>query len=158
MKKYNFEMVGKLKDGTTIMVSDFVVGSEVSVIDEQGVKAPLLDGEHELESGDKFVTVDSKITEIIPAEAETEVEATTTEEKKEEVATTSLEEVQTPNFLTIEAFEAFKSEISKEIIEAMIDSKINGLTPEKKEEVKMTEVKPKSYRDMILEKIQDFQD
>lgn len=70
-----------LKDGVKIVSPDeeFVVGSEVFVVGEDGSETPAPDAEHELEDGTIVVTVEGKITEIRPVdveepEAEVEVE------------------------------------------------------------------------------------
>ena len=55
-----------LEDGTALFISKMEVGGEVFVIDENGDKAPLLDGEHKLKTGEGIVTVGGKITEIKP--------------------------------------------------------------------------------------------
>jgi len=66
-----------LKDGVKIVSPDeeFVVGSEVFVLGEEGEQIPAPDAEHELEDGTIVVTVEGKITEIRPVEVEVEVEA-----------------------------------------------------------------------------------
>lgn len=62
----------KLKDGVIIVSPDeeFVVGSEVFVLGEDGSQTPAPDAEHELEDGTIVVTVEGKITEIKPVEVE----------------------------------------------------------------------------------------
>ena len=71
----------KLKDGVVIVSPDeeFVVGSEVFVLAEDGSQSPAPDAEHELEDGTIVVTVEGKITEIKPVEVE-EPEADVEEE------------------------------------------------------------------------------
>ena len=61
-----------LKDGVKIVSPDeeFVVGSEVFVLGEEGEQTPAPDAEHELEDGTIVVTVEGKITEIRPVEVE----------------------------------------------------------------------------------------
>ncbi len=74
MEKQKFEKA-VLDDGTAIFIAKNEVGGEVYVIDENGDKAPLLDGEHKLKDGSSIVTVDGKITEIKPAEVKQEAMA-----------------------------------------------------------------------------------
>ena len=71
----------KLKDGVVIVSPDeeFVVGSEVFVLAEDGSQSPAPDAEHELEDGTIVVTVEGKIVEIKPVEVE-EPEADVEEE------------------------------------------------------------------------------
>jgi len=59
-----------LADGTVLFISDLAVGGDVMVIDDNGDKAPIFDGEHILDSGETLVTVAGKITEIKPVEEE----------------------------------------------------------------------------------------
>jgi hypothetical protein len=65
MEKQKFAKA-TLEDGTVIYVSAMEVGGEVMVIDENGDKTPVFDGEHLLTDGSTVVTVDGKITEIKP--------------------------------------------------------------------------------------------
>lgn len=73
-----------LEDGTKIMISELVVGGQVTL--EDGSKAP--DAEHKLADGMSIVTVDGVITEIKEAEQpEVEVEIENKDAKKiEEMA------------------------------------------------------------------------
>ena len=59
-----------LEDGTKVMISELVVGGQVTL--EDGSKAP--DAEHKLADGMSIVTVDGVITEIKQEEPEIEVE------------------------------------------------------------------------------------
>lgn len=63
-----------LEDGTALFISKMEVGGEVFVIDDNGDKAPVFDGEHKLQDGSGLVTVDGKITEIKPKVEEAMVE------------------------------------------------------------------------------------
>jgi hypothetical protein len=73
-----------------------VVGSEVFMIDEQGLNVPLMDGEYLLDSGEKIEVVSGKVTEIsvqteeAPAAEEVVVEGG---EQKMEVTGTMEEQV-----------------------------------------------------------------
>lgn len=152
MKKISLELTGKLSDGSVVVIDgEYAVGSEVYVIDETGTKAPIFDGDHTLESGDVFVTVDGKITEIKPKMEDTQVEQKVEETQLEE---TKVEFVSKEEFnALLESFNTFKAEFSKEIFEAIVDSKINGLVKEEpKEEFK--KVEPKDYKSFILSRIE----
>jgi hypothetical protein len=73
-----------------------VVGSEVFMIDEQGLNVPLMDGEYILDSGEKVEVVSGKVTEIsVETEEAPEVEEVVVEggEKKMEVTGTMEEQV-----------------------------------------------------------------
>jgi len=59
-----------LEDGTKVMISELVVGGQVTL--EDGSKAP--DAEHKLADGSSIVTIDGVITEIKQEEPEIEVE------------------------------------------------------------------------------------
>lgn len=75
-----------LEDGTSIFIDKKEVGGEVYVIDENGDKTPVFDGEHQLTNGEVIATVNGKITEIKPAAeaAASEMEETTVEETVDE--------------------------------------------------------------------------
>lgn len=64
MEKVKFEMA-KLADGTPVWISALEVDGEVFIVDENMERAPIFDGEHQLEDGTKVSTVDGKITEVI---------------------------------------------------------------------------------------------
>lgn len=80
MEKVKFENA-ILEDGTTVYVAKLEVGADASVIDENGDKASIFDGEHKLKDGSVMVTVGGKITEIKP-----KVEEVAAEEVVEVVA------------------------------------------------------------------------
>jgi len=71
MEKIKFEK-SVLEDGTSIFIDKNEVGGGVFVIDDNGDKAPIFDGEHLLKDGSTLVTVGGKITEIKPVQASTE--------------------------------------------------------------------------------------
>lgn len=63
-------MEAKTKDGLTLTwEGDAAVGTDIFIILEDGSKAPLADGEYELEDGSKIVAQGGKVAEIMPAEA-----------------------------------------------------------------------------------------
>lgn len=151
MNKLIFELVGKLMDGTPIIVSDFVVDGECSVIDAAGVKAPIMDGEHELSSGDKFVTVGGKITEILVEEdkpAEVPVEQTV--DVKQEMS----------QYVTVEMFNtllAAFAEYSQEV-EELKKTKVVEIKMEEVPSIMDTkiEVKPLTRKEHILMSLEKF--
>lgn len=72
-----------LEDGTKVMISELVVGGQVTL--EDGSKAP--DAEHKLADGMSIVTIDGVITEIKEAEEPSiEVEIENKDKKIEEMA------------------------------------------------------------------------
>lgn len=76
-----------------------VVGSEVFMIDEQGLNVPLMDGEYILDSGEKVEVVSGKVTEIsVETEEAPEAEEVVVEagdKKMEEAGDKKMEEVGT---------------------------------------------------------------
>tara|TARA_Y100000389_G_scaffold196096_1_gene228457 strand:- start:481 stop:1155 length:675 start_codon:yes stop_codon:yes gene_type:complete len=89
--------VAKLADGTLVESETFDVGEAVEVIHEDGTKTPAPDGEHLLELRDESDEINRiKIfTEggIIKERENVEIEATKDEDKQEEMADVSTEEV-----------------------------------------------------------------
>ena len=79
----------QLVDGTIVNVEpEIELGASVAVVTEEGI-VPAPDGEHELSSGEKIVTVDGIITEIIPSEeevAEEEAQEEVEEEMSDEIS------------------------------------------------------------------------
>lgn len=66
----------KTKDGLTLTwEGDAAVGKEIFIILEDGSKAPLANGEYELEDGTKIIAAEGKVAEIKEAEAEEMAEA-----------------------------------------------------------------------------------
>jgi hypothetical protein len=72
MTKQKFEKA-LLEDGTALFISAMEVGGEVYVIDDNGDKAPIFDGEHKLSDGSTLVTINGLITEIRPMDAPIEM-------------------------------------------------------------------------------------
>jgi hypothetical protein len=88
------EMAKKtLANGTTIFTDAdaFAVGVDVFIVNEEGERMPLPDGEYEYEEGGKTVVADGKIAEIMEAEDEKEEKEMEDEEKKEEMSYTLTE-------------------------------------------------------------------
>ena len=85
--KFKFEMLTKLSDGTDIIFDgEFVMGTEVFTLDENGSKVAVSDKTYELEGGQMFTTVNGKISEITEMEDEvTIVEETPETETKTEL-------------------------------------------------------------------------
>ena len=68
-------MEATLEDGTLVNIEPALeIGAAVVVIDAEGNPMAAPDAEHTLAGGDKIVTVEGVITEIIPMEEEAEVE------------------------------------------------------------------------------------
>lgn len=64
-KQFKFEMLTKLSDGTDIVFDgEFVVGTGVFTLDENGAKVKALDNTYELEGGQMFTVVDGLISEV----------------------------------------------------------------------------------------------
>lgn len=156
MKKFKFEIVAKLADGTEVIFnSDFIIGTEVFVLDEAGNKIVAPDGEHELEDGTKFKTEAGMITEITEKveEVAPEVEVTV-EAEKEEVKTKMITEDEFASLMA--TIDELKSKI--ESLKAFEES-FELVKEQTLAEIKMSAVKPtviekaKSYREIILEKL-----
>jgi hypothetical protein len=111
-----------LVDGTKISISNLEVGGEVTVLDADGIPAPVFDGEHKLENGSVVVTVDGIITEIKPA-----VEA----EMAEDVAEDEIVADETADAIEQEMAEEVVVEApivdAPEDIKGYVDSKIDEL-------------------------------
>lgn len=156
MKKFKFELLAKLNDGTPIVFDgDFLVGTAVFTIDAEGQKQPAPDGELTLEDGSKF-TVKGGLIESIPAEAEpAPVEQA---EQTPEPVTLSVEDV---NKRVEELFalvtqlqgqiELFNQE--KQLMETNINEKFSAITVQsatkKEPEIKVE----KTYGELVIEKI-----
>jgi hypothetical protein len=83
MKKFKFEIMAKLADGTDVIFDgEFIVGTPVFILDSEGAKIAATDDVHELEGGQKFKTEGGVISEIMVEEV---VEETPTEVATEEV-------------------------------------------------------------------------
>lgn len=121
-----------LANGTVIYTDaeDFAVGAAVFIVNEEGERMPLPDGDYEYEGGGKTSVVEGAIVEIVEAEEEkveekvmedTEVkEDKTKEEMSDETFTRS--EVDT---MIAKAVESLKDEFSK--LESRNDLQINAL-------------------------------
>ena len=94
-EKENF-VDAQLVDGTIVNIEpEIELGASVAVVTEDGI-VPAPDGEHELASGEKIVTVEGVITEIIPTEEEV-----AEEEAAEEVEEEMSDEIETPTPKTV---------------------------------------------------------
>jgi hypothetical protein len=116
-KKFENALLG---DGTRVYAEKFEVGNEAYVIDENGDKAPIFDGEHVMEDGRTVVTVAGKITEI-KTKAETEEMAEVTEEVQ--VEETLAEEVVVETPVEVEA----KPSLTEEDVLKMIQPKLDEI-------------------------------
>lgn len=87
----NFKMIESDK-GTLIIDSELIVGSEISIEDENGNVIPAADGEYVIDN-QKITVEGGKISAIEPIESEEtiEEETTETEEKLEEETATETE-------------------------------------------------------------------
>ena len=133
MKTFKFEIVAKLANGSDVIFEgDFLIGTPVFVLDEQGNKVSAPDAEHELEGGQKFKTEGGVITEIM-------VEETVTEEVVEETVLEEeiVEEVIEDETPAVDAISAKIAELEQKIAE--LDAKIAQFneTFELKKEQKM---------------------
>lgn len=73
-----------IEDGTKVYAEKFEPGFELYVIDDNGDKAPIYDGEHKLDDGTTVVSEGGKITEVRPKQDAVPAEMAE-EEVKEEV-------------------------------------------------------------------------
>lgn len=157
MKKYAFELTGRLKDGTVVVIDgDYIVGSKVFAIDESGQKAPLFDGDHELESGDIFVTVNGEITEIKPMEVnnEVEVEVDAPEDTAPVIEYATKAEVEELKKM-IEDMKAKMSEMSIDV-DTKVQEKFNEIQPSSILDNKVEPVKL-SRTELILSALEKFE-
>ena len=81
-----------LANGTIIYTDaeDFVVGAQVFIVNEEGERMPLPDGEYEYDGGGKTVVAEGTIAEIleeIPEEEEVEAQDDVVVEEDEELST-----------------------------------------------------------------------
>jgi hypothetical protein len=131
-----------------------VVGSEVFMIDEQGLNVPLMDGEYLLDSGEKIEVVSGKVTEI---SVETE-EAPEAEEVVVEAGDKKMEEKMEYECPLTEKVEKMEKEMEmmKKMFEEMMAekqvmkeefSKLAG-SPS----VKSIEVKPSEFKSVETKK------
>lgn len=76
MKKFKFELIANLQDGTPIQFDgDFIIGTATNKIKEDGSKEPLEDGTYTMEDGTSFSVVSGVIDAITEAISEPAVEA-----------------------------------------------------------------------------------
>ena len=138
-----------------------VVGSEVFMIDEQGLNVPLIDGEYILDSGEKVEVVSGKVTEIsvetdeAPEAEEVSVEAG--EKKMEETGT--MEEQVTMMKQEIELlkkmYDDMMAEHKKMYEEMMIDKQVMKEEFSKlagSPSTKSIEVKPSEFKSVEIKK------
>lgn len=108
----------------------FAVGVSAFVVNDEGERIPLPDGDYQLQDGSILVVAEGAVTEVKEAEAAPEVEAE--EEKEEEMKAEEVEassEVLTREAvegMIAEAIEATKKEFSSQIEER--DAKITELS------------------------------
>jgi len=112
----------KLENGTEVYTEEeFSEGASVFVMNEEGEKIPLPDGDYEMEDGGKIQVEDGKVKEI-SAEEEKEEEEVKEEEMSEETA---------PPFVTAK-------QVASMIQEAMgvVEQQLSAVVKEKEEELK----------------------
>lgn len=99
------------------------VGSEVYMIDEQGLNIPLPDGEYILDSGEKVEVLSGKVVEISAPEMEVpEVEEG--ELKKEDKMEEKMEEMPCPLTEKVEKMEAELAELKKMVTQMGAEKEI----------------------------------
>ncbi len=119
-----------IEDGTKVYAESFEVGKELYIIDENGDKAPIFDGEHKLDDGTVAVTVDGKITEIKPKQdemaEEVKKEETPVEVKAAEVP---VEEVKKEETVEVKAAEvpAVAPGLTEDAVLALIQPKLDEI-------------------------------
>ena len=110
----------------------FAVGDSAFVVNDEGERIPLPDGDYKLQDGSLLVVAEGAVVEVNEATTEPEVEA---EEEKEEEMKAETEEVQASSEvltreavegMIAEAIEATKKEFSSQIEER--DAKITELS------------------------------
>ena len=123
-----------LESGQEIMTDAdaFAVGVSAFVVNDEGERIPLPDGDYQLQDGSMLVVAEGAVVEVNEATTEPEVEA---EEEKEEEMKAETEEVQASSEvltreavegMIAEAIEATKKEFSSQIEER--DAKITELS------------------------------
>ena len=107
-----------LADGTEVYSPDaeFVIGSEIFVMDAEGNPTPAPDGEHETAEGKILVVVEGKISEVKekPMEEEPKVEIEIEEVEQSSFDGVSREEFENTISKLIEGFEAKINELNAE--------------------------------------------
>ena len=145
--------VAKLADGTLVESETFDVGEAVEVIHEDGTKTPAPDGEHLLELRDESDEINRiKIfTEggIIKERENVEIEAEKEEDKQEELADVSTEEVkalpesgeveETSEQVTLETEPGIA--VDEEVVDKEADEIVNLTTKLEEQEEKIEEMK-----------------
>ena len=145
--------VAKLADGTLVESETFDVGEAVEVIHEDGTKTPAPDGEHLLELRDESDEINRiKIfTEggIIKERENVEIEAEKEEDKQEELADVSTEEVkalpesgeveETSEQVTLETEPGIA--VDEEVVDKEADEIVNLTTKLEEHEDKIEEMK-----------------
>jgi hypothetical protein len=109
-----------LEDGTKVYTPEFAVDQELFVIDENGDKAPIFNGEHKMEDGQVVVTVGGKITELKPKAEMAEEEVKEEEEEvkaSEDEKETELEEVKEEEEVKASEEEELEEEVKVEAAE-----------------------------------------
>lgn len=124
------------------------VGSEVYMIDEQGLNIPLPDGEYILDSGEKCEVLSGKVVEISAPEMEVpEVEEG--ELKKEDKMEEKMEEMPCPLTEKVEKMEAELAELKKMVTQMGAEKEIMKQELEKfagSPSTKSIEVKPSEFK------------
>lgn len=132
------EMAKKtLANGTEIYTDAdaFAVGVDVFIVNEEGERMPLPDGEYEYAEGGKTVVADGKIAEMVEAEEEEKVEAEDKEEEK-----TAMEE---------DKKEEKTFNVTEEELTAIIDKAVEAAKKAFAEEVKDTKEELSTMKDML---------
>ena len=157
--------VAKLADGTLVESETFDVGEAVEVIHEDGTKTPAPDGEHLLELRDESDEINRiKIfTEggIIKERENVEIEAEKEEDKQEELADVSTEEVkalpesgeveETSEQVTLETEPGIA--VDEEVVDKEADEIVNLTTKLEEHEDKIEEM-----RERIEELVKYFEE
>ena len=152
-KKEEKLTVARLADGTLVESPTFDVGEKVEIIHEDGTKTPAPDGEHLLELRDESDEINRiKIfTEggIIKERENVEIEAEKEEDKQEELADVSTEEVkalpesgeveETSEQVTLETEPGIA--VDEEVVDKEADEIVNLTTKLEEHEDKIEEMK-----------------
>ncbi len=145
--------VAKLADGTLVESETFDVGETLEVIHEDGTKTPAPDGEHLLELRDESDEINriKLFTEggIIKERENVEIEAEKEEDKQEEMADVSTEEVkslpesgeveETSEQVTLETEPGIA--VDEEVVDKEADEIVNLTTKLEEQEEKIEEMK-----------------
>lgn len=161
MKKFKFELVTKLQDGTPIVFDgDFVVGTLAFSVKEDGTKEALVDGDYTLEDGTVFTVATgaiSVINEVAEPAVESVEQAEVTAPEAQDEAQDAVDYQTQIDELKI-AVEELKNAIAQN---AELMSSMNAQTEEKFASVKLSsdtklEEKPiiKTQAQKLLDKIQ----